>query len=482
VSPTGRFLLYATTTTRGGRSIDTNNAGNTSGKCLDRRLDRRLVRPIFSLATPVALSSQLDTLVGVADIYLFGHLGADAISAVGISQILTMVVGVVMIAVSTGAFALVAQATGANDPRTVSATTKQALVLVALVSIGLSFFGVAGARLALELLSMPAAVVELGTTYLHVFFAGLVFMTLNFTLNNCLYGAGDARTPLYLNIFMSLLKVGLSCAFIFGIGPLPALGVMGAALATVLSRAVGFSLSIALIKTNRLKLRFFADTSFVPEKERAQRMLRIGIPSAIQGIFRNGSGLVFVKLVALTANPITAVAAFSIGNQVERIVRRTSLAFGTAATTLVGQRLGAGDKDEAERCGWTAMVVGSFSMAIFGAPLAFFADHIMGIFTQDSAIIEVGVVYIWAIVLAEPLHCLAITAGGGLRGAGDTKPALYYTVIGQWLVRLPVGYALAFHFGYDIEGLWFSLIAFSALQGWLTARKFALGEWKEREL
>lgn len=430
----------------------------------------------------MALSSQLDTLVGVADIYLVGDLGADAIAAVGISQILTMVVGVVMIAVSTGAFALVAQGTGAGDERTVSATTKQALVLVAAVSSLLSLLGIASSRIALEVLSMPAGVVELGTGYLHVFFAGLAFMALNFTLNNCLYGAGDARTPLYLNLFMSALKIALSYLLIFGAGPLPALGVNGAALATVLSRAAGFALAIALVKGDRLKVRFLPDTSFLPERARAERMLRIGIPSAIQGLFRNGSGVVFVKLVALTAQPTIAVAAYSIGNQVERIVRRTSLSFGTAATTLVGQRLGAGDGDGAERSGWTAIFIGSISMALFGAPLAFFAEEIMGVFTQDAAIIEVGAVYIWAIVLAEPLHCMAITAGGGLRGAGDTKPALYYTVIGQWIVRLPVGYALAFWLGYDIEGLWFSLIAFSALQGWLTARKFAQGEWKERQI
>jgi putative MATE family efflux protein len=423
----------------------------------------------------VALSAQLDTLVGVADIYLVGDLGADAIAAVGISQILTMVVGVVMIAVSTGAFALVAQGTGAGDARTVSATTKQALLLVAGISSLLSLLGAASARLALEVLSMPAGVVELGTGYLHVFFAGLAFMALNFTLNNCLYGAGDARTPLYLNIFMSILKIALSYLLIFGAGPVPALGVDGAALATVLSRAAGFALAIALVKSDRLKVRFLPDTSFFPERERAERMLRIGIPSAIQGLFRNGSG---VKLVALTLQPTVAVAAYSIGNQVERIVRRTSLSFGTAATTLVGQRLGAGDGDGAERNGWTAILIGTISMALFGAPLAFFAEDIMGLFTQDTAIIEVGTIYIWAIVLAEPLHCMAITAGGGLRGAGDTKPALYYTVIAQWIVRLPVGYALAFWLDYDIEGLWISLVAFSALQGWLTVRKFALGEWK----
>ena len=152
---------------------------------------------------------------------------------------------------------------------------------------------------------------------------------------------------------MSVLKIGFSYLLIFGIGPLPTLGVTGAALATVLSRAAGFTLSIALVKSNRLKLRFLPETSYIPERNRAERMLRIGIPSAMQGLFRNGSGVVFVKLVALTIQPTVAVAAYSIGNQVERIVRRTSLSFGTAATTLVGQQLGAGDSDGAERSGWT---------------------------------------------------------------------------------------------------------------------------------
>ena len=106
----------------------------------------------------------------------------------------------------------------------------------------------------------------------------------------------------------------------------------------------------------------------------------------------------------------------------------------------------------------------------------------MGLFTRDLDIIRADTIYIWAILLAEPLQCIAITAGGGLRGAGDTKPALYYTIIAQWLVRLPVGYTLAFGLGYDIEGLWVSLIAFSGLQGWLTLRKFAQGKWKDRSL
>ncbi len=430
----------------------------------------------------MALSSQLDTLAGLADVYLVGHLGADAISAVGVSQIITMVVGVVMISVSTGAFTMVAQAIGARSAAEASATTKQALALVALISIGLSLIGATSARLTLELLSMPASVVELGTVYLQVFFAGLVFMTLNFTLSNCLYGAGETRVPLYLNAFMGVLKIALSYLLIFGVGPMPELGVAGAALASVLSRAVGFFLGMALLYSGRLSLQLLPGTAYLPERERARRMLRIGIPSAMQGLFRNGSGVVFLKLVALTAAPVAAVAAYSIGNQMERIVRRTSLAFGTAATTLVGQNLGAKNPQAAAQSGWTATLVGTSSMILLGLPLAIFAPEFMRLFTSDPAIIQTGTIYLYAIAIAEPFHALAIATGGGLRGAGDTRPALYYTIISQWLVRLPAGYALAFWLGWDINGLWVALVAFSILQAVLTLRKFAEGRWKEQTI
>ena len=211
-------------------------------------------------------------------------------------------------------------------------------------------------------------------------------------------------------------------------------------------------------------------------------MLRIGVPSAMQGLFRIGSGVVFLKLIALTAAPVTAVAAYSIGNQMERIIRRTSLAFGTAATTLVGQNLGAQNQQAAVQSGWTATLVGALSMALLGLPLAWYAPEIMGFFTVEPAIIQVGVIYIYAIVMAEPFQCLSIGAGGALRGAGDTKPALYYTIISQWLVRLPAGYALAFWLHWDISGLWVSLFAFSVLQALLTVRKFTDVPWQNREI
>ena len=106
----------------------------------------------------------------------------------------------------------------------------------------------------------------------------------------------------------------------------------------------------------------------------------------------------------------------------------------------------------------------------------------MKVFTSDAEVIAVGVVYIWAVALAEPFMCSSITSGGALRAAGDTMPALYYTLISQWLVRLPAAYILAFPLGYDVNGIWAALVIFSALQGFLTVRKFGRGEWRSRRI
>ena len=106
----------------------------------------------------------------------------------------------------------------------------------------------------------------------------------------------------------------------------------------------------------------------------------------------------------------------------------------------------------------------------------------MQAFSEVPQIVQIGIIYLWAMALAEPFMCLAIIAGGALRGAGDTRPALYHTLIAQWLVRLPAGYLLAFHLGYDIDGLWAALVVFSALQGYLTTMKFKKGEWQDREI
>jgi Na+-driven multidrug efflux pump len=223
-------------------------------------------------------------------------------------------------------------------------------------------------------------------------------------------------------------------------------------------------------------------TSYRPNLALVRRILRIGIPSAVEGFLRNGSSLIYVKFVALTTFSTEAVAAFSIGRQIERVLHHTSLSFGTAATTLVGQSLGGKNPEEADRRGWTTLLVAVLTTLIVGLPTVLFARSIMAVFTDAPQVIQIGIFYLYAIVLAEPFMGAARVSAGALRGAGDNVPALIYTLISQWCIRLPVAWVLAFWAGYDTNGIWAALIVFSVIQGFLTVRKYAQGEWKKRRI
>ena len=418
----------------------------------------------------------------MADIYMVSHLGPEAISAVGTARALAMVISIAMLVVTTGTFAMVAQAVGAGDARRASIAVKQSLTLVSLLSVALSLFGIATARFGLESLSLSPEVVDLGVPYLRIYCLSMLVSPLGWTITTALHGAGDTRTPLLLNIVASLVKIAISYLLIYGHWGLPELGVVGAAWGMVASRLCAAAAGLAILYSGRFALKLLPGTSYRPDFDLVRRIARVGLPSALQGLFRNSSGVVFIKLVALTTASTTAVAAFSIGNQMERMLRHSSLAFGTAATTLTGQSLGAGDAQRAEQSGWTTSLIGVLSLTVLGLPVIFFAHPIMASFTDAPEVIQIGVYYLIAVAIAEPFMCLAVSTGGGLRGAGDTRPGFHYTVISQWLVRLPVAYLLAFPLGFDTNGLWASLVIYCVVQGFLTMFKFGKGEWKTRKL
>jgi putative MATE family efflux protein len=446
------------------------------------RFDFSLTRQILTLTIPVALTRQLDNVVGMADIFMVGKIGPEAISAVGISRTIVMVISVTMIAITTGAFAMIAQAIGAQNEEGASSAAKQSISLLSGFSIIPSLIGIIGAPYFLQALSLAPEVVVLATPYLRVFFAGSVFMMLNFAITTCLHAAGNTQTPFYISMFNNGVKVVLSYLLIFGHFGFPEMGVVGAAIGGVVGRGLGVIIGFGVLYSGKFGIKLLPSTSYKPDFAQASRILRIGIPAALQGMFRNGSGVVFVKLIAMTSASTTAVAAFSIGSQMERLVRQISLAFSTASTTLVGQSIGAKKLDEAETRGWTTLALAVLTVSILGIPIAVFARPILGFFTDAPDVIQIGILYLVMIVVSEPFMCAAITSGGSLRGAGDNMPALYYTVISQWAIRLPVAAFLAFWMGYDIYGIWYSLVIFCAIQGFLTVRKFGQGHWKTRKI
>ena len=445
----------------------------------NRRVDFSLTGRILGLAIPATLTSQMDNLASMADLFMISFLGSEAISAIGISRVIIVVASVAMLTVNTGALALISQAIGANDQTAASATAKQALSLLGIVSIVLGSGGILLTPFIIDWQDIEPKVATMGTVYLRIFFLGSPFMVLNFLMRNILYGAGDSRTPFYLSIIENGTKLITSYLLIFGVAIFPELGVIGAAIGGIVGRGCSFTLGLWALYSGQYAMKLLPHTSYHINLSLARRIFKVGIPAAGQGLLRNGSSIVFLKLIAMTSVSTNAIAAFTIGTQIEQVLRRVSIAFGTVATTLVGQNIGAKKLGKAEESGWSTLAIVLIIFVIIGVTIVLFAAPIMRFFSFNSQVIHIGIIYLYAMVMAEPFMCAAITMQGGLQGAGETISVLYYTLISQWIVRISGAILLAFYFNFDINGIWASLILSSAIQGILTVRRFGKGEWKK---
>jgi putative MATE family efflux protein len=430
----------------------------------------------------VIVANVLQSLVNVADVFLAGRLGPIEIAAVGMATSVRMLVLVAVMAVTVGCMALAAQARGAGDDRELSRVTRQSLSLAVLLSLVLASIGYLGAEPILGFLNSggdPLAV-ELGTSYLQILFAGTVFLMLNFTINSLMQGAGDTVTPLYLSGLMNVLNVAFSYVLMFGPGPFPALGVDGAAWGTVLSRAFATVLGISLFYSGRNAVRMLPG-SYRPEGEMFRQILAIGIPSGLQGIARNGSQVLVLRIVTSTAAGTYGASALAIGVQVESLAFMPGLAVSIAATSLVGQSLGAWQVEEARERGDVAVFLGTLIMGSLGVALWLFAPQLVRLFdpTAHPTVVAAGTSYLRINALSQPLLAVAMVLNGALRGAGDTKPTLVGTIIGRWIVVVPLAWLLAFPLGLGVDGVWWALFAGTAVQAAHVAARWLGGKWTE---
>ncbi len=447
-------------------------------------LDRELLGTIGSLAYPVVLANLLQATVGIIDIWMVSRLGTGATAAVGMSRQLIMIVITSIAGVAVGTRTMVAQFTGAERQDMVSRVAAQSILATLFVSVAISAAGVALGPALLYLVGADPQLRALGTPYMQVYFALSIFMIFNYIFNAILQGAGDTKTPLMIMVFINVIHVFFNYVFIYGVGPFPQMGVTGAALGTMTSRFVGTAVGLGVLFSGRFAVKLSRTMSFRPDWHLMWRVLRVGIPVAAQNVVRTLANLGFLWVVTNSAAAAVArqanVAAYSVGIQSEAFSFMPALALAIVATTLVGQAQGAGDSAEAERRGWVTGIIGVVAMSLAGLALFIFAPQIIAVFNTagDRLVAEAGVAYLRINALAEPFLALSIVMRGALAGAGDTRPPLYYTIFSQWLIRLPLSYALVMLTGVGISGAWYAMAFSTGIQGVLTANRFRSNKWK----
>ncbi len=244
---------------------------------------------VWAIAWPVVAASMLDAMEGLIDISMVGQLGPEAISAVGLSRQILFLTMVMAMAISTGSRTLVAQFYGAERHKDLSHTAQQAILMGALLSIAMALLGGLIARPMLILLGAQPEVLGHAVPFLRIYFGGVIFMMLNFLISAIFGGAGDTRTPLKISCLIIVLKLPLTYGLIFGVWGLPQMGVCGAAVGTLASRAVGCLVGFWLLTSGRSRVQMRWTWRLSINRDIMGRMMRIGVPAGIQGFFRNGA-------------------------------------------------------------------------------------------------------------------------------------------------------------------------------------------------
>lgn len=443
----------------------------------------RLGRTVFILALPAVGEQFLNTLVGLSDTYLVGHLDpavgarlgydhATALSSVGLGNLLAWVTTILFMGVAIGATAVVARRIGAGDQTRAELALQQALLLTAVTGVVGTLLTVLFAEPMLGLLGATPDVRQYGGEYLRIVGAASIPTALMFAATAALRGAGDTRTPLWLMMLVNGVNVGLSWLLINGNLGAPAMGVAGAAIGTAVARTLGAVVILALLYAGRMRLRW--RPNFRPEWRTLRVITEIGLPSAAEQFIFQSTILILTPLI--TALGTVAYAAHTMTITMESVSFLPGLGFAVAATTLVGQSLGAGDPDRAERSAWVSLWQGGLMMTAVGVVLVAAPKLLFGLMTPEEAIAEAGATPLRLAGLGQPFLALSFVLNGALRGAGDTRWPLVVRIVSTWAVRLPLSLLLVAPLG--LNGYWIALVADFAAQGVLTLWRFRTGHWK----
>ena len=433
-----------------------------------------LVKDALRLALPATGEQILSLLVGLVDTFLVGHLGAASLAAVGLSNQWVMLVMTFFGAVGTGTTALIARATGAGDETLAQRTLRQSLLLGLLLGFLASFLAYSLAGSAIALLGAKEDASGLAIVYLRTVALVLPLSGLMFIGNAAMRGAGDTRTPLKVMLAVNLINITVAWVLINGPLGLPRFGVLGSALGAVAGRLTGGVLVVFWLFQGRANLQLCLRGMRL-DIPLIRRVLHVGLPTGIEQLLFRFALMTFVAIIASLGT--AAYAAHQVAIDGESLSFMPGFGFGVAATTLVGQNLGARKPERARYSGYLAYGLGGGLMSIMGLVFFLFARQIVGFFTDDPQVIALGATPLRMVAIVQPFLAAAIIFAGALRGAGDTRYPMFVNGASAWCIRVPLAYLLAHVLGLGLTGAWMAMIIDLTVRGTLEFVRFRGGRW-----
>jgi putative MATE family efflux protein len=418
---------------------------------IGNKTNRQKLSIILALAIPAMIENVLQTVVGFVDTLFVARLGLNEVTAVGVANAVLAIYIAIFMALGVGTSSLIARSIGAGNLTKAKSVARQSTFLSLFVGAVFGLIALLFSEPLLKVMGAESEVLDLSVTYFKIVAIPSIFISLMFTFGSILRASGDTKTPMKVSWWINILHIGLDYLLIFGILNMHGFGVAGAAWATVIVRIIGTIALYYYIKKSKVSFSLFETAS----KEDLSSIIKLSTPAAFERlIMRLGQVLYFGLIIKIGADTF---AAHTIAGNIETFSYMPGYGLAIAATTLVGQSIGAKKIKEAYQYGMITTWVAVIFMSFIGIILFFASPWLATWFTTDKNAVEMVVTALRIDAFAQPALAIGLVLAGALQGAGDTKSPMYSTAIGMWVVRIIGVYILGIHFEMGIAGIWISI-------------------------
>jgi len=434
-------------------------------------------RAVILLAIPMVLEMVMESVFALTDAFFVSRLGTDALATVGLTEAMITLLFAIAIGTGLATTAMVARRVGERDIAGARTAAAQSILLGLVLSAAVAVPGVIFAKDLLAVMGGSPELVATGHGYTRVLFGGSATIMLIFLLNAIFRGAGDAAVAMRVLWIANGVNILLDPCLIFGLGPFPELGVMGAAVATTIGRGTGVALQLWVLFRggSRIQIRF---SDLAPRMGIILRLFRLSVGGILQFLIGTSSWVIMVWIIGGFGS--AAVAGYTLAIRLIVFAILPSWGMANAAATLVGQNLGANSPERAEASVWRAGTYNMFFLVGVSIIFIAFANPLIRLFTQEEEVIHYGVSCLRWVSYGYGFYAWGMVMVQAFNGAGDTYTPTIINFFCYWLFQLPLAYLLAKQTGLGATGVFMAITAAESLIAVVGILVFRRGRWKAR--
>ena len=433
-------------------------------------------KAVFMLSIPMILEMLMESIFALVDIIYVSRVSVNAVATIGLTESVVTLVYAVAIGLSMAATAVVARRVGEKDIKGANQAAVQVIFLGVFVAIMVSVIGILYPKEILGLMGAEPDLIAEGYGYTQILLGGNMTIMLLFLINAIFRGAGDASIAMWTLVLSNGLNIILDPIFIFGFGPVPAYGVEGAAIATTIGRgtAVVFQLGILFYGWGKIKI---AAKDLVLRTAIMFNLIKVSLGGIGQFLIGTSSWVFLMRIMSEFGSEV--LAGYTIAIRVMMFTFMPSWGMSNAAATLVGQNLGAGKPDRAEKSVWITGKYNAIFMVIVSLVYLIFAHEILEWFSPEAEVIRYGALCLQVIAAGYVFYAYGMVVIQSFNGAGDTKTPTYINFVCFWLFQLPFAYLLAVTLAIGPLGVFLAIVLAEAMIAIVGIVLFRKGKWKK---